>query len=297
MKAYSVQRNEAFQASATSGEAATHAGPATEPVTAVTRALALLESLAHSGSPLPLGRIARLLRLAPSTTHRLLRTLVSQGYVSQEASTGRYQATLKLHHLGHMVSGKFHYVETILPWMRRVAERLGESVTLVGLDGEEGILLERVESSEGIQVFAKYPRVPLYCTAVGKSILSTLPPNLLDTYLQRVRLEARTANTITDPEAFRREIAKVRQAGFALDREELFEGIRCVAVPLAWVEHCPTALGVSALSSRLSPTVTADVARLLASVNAQIRRALFGSGSSFPSRTESRERLGRRAVS
>ena len=75
-------------------------------------------------------------------------------------------------------------------------------------------------------------RVPFHCTASGKCFLASLEGKNLDTLLDTMTLEQRTQNTITNREALRVEIRTVREQGFALDNEELFDGMVALAVPV-----------------------------------------------------------------
>ena len=168
------------------------------PINSVSRAFALLELLALSDTPMPLVQISKEMGLAPSTTHRFLRSLMALDFVRQDRHTEHYQATLKLFNLGSMVISRFNLSERLLPAMRRIAEQIGESVSLTLLESLEGVLLERVEGKQGVQVFTKYRRVPLYCTAAGKAILAGLDKKSFETYLGRTQLSKRTEFTLTD---------------------------------------------------------------------------------------------------
>ena len=57
-------------------------------------------------------------------------------------------------------------------------------------------------------------------------------PGVRETYLAKHPLEARTANTITDPDDLTREFERIRSNGYALDNEEFHEGLQCLAVPV-----------------------------------------------------------------
>ena len=222
------------------------------PLNSVSRAFALLELLAFSDAPMPLAQISRTLRLAPSTVHRFLRSLMALGFVSQDRYTEHYQATLKLFNLGSMVMSRFNLSERLLPAMRRVAEQTGESVSLTFRESFEGVLLERVEGKHGAQVFTKYRRVPLYCTAAGKAILAGLDRKSIETYLCRTQLKKRTEFTLTDAVRIRQEIMNIRRQGMAIDDQELEMGAKCVAVPLILANGMLAAISVSALAPRMT---------------------------------------------
>jgi IclR family KDG regulon transcriptional repressor len=75
-------------------------------------------------------------------------------------------------------------------------------------------------------------RHPAYASAMGKVLLASLPPERIEATLQGRELAALTPRTITDKTALQRELEQIRVRGFALDDEEAFPGIRCVAAPI-----------------------------------------------------------------
>jgi hypothetical protein len=67
---------------------------------------------------------------------------------------------------------------------------------------------------------------------VGKALLSRFPEEALERFLAVKGLPRRTANTITDPAAFREHLRTVRRQGYAVDDEENEKGIRCLGAPI-----------------------------------------------------------------
>jgi DNA-binding IclR family transcriptional regulator len=72
----------------------------------------------------------------------------------------------------------------------------------------------------------------LYATGSGKLLLAFLPEQELLDYLSRTRFQRYTAVTITNPQKLEEELCKIRQAGYALDRDEFSNGVRCIAAPV-----------------------------------------------------------------
>lgn len=75
-------------------------------------------------------------------------------------------------------------------------------------------------------------RLPLYCTGVGKAILSLLSEERARAILGTGPLPKINENTITDPELVLKEAAVTRETGYGLDREEYETGLTCMAKPL-----------------------------------------------------------------
>ena len=245
------------------------------PIASVTRAFSLLELVAFSDRPMALSEISAELGLAPSTTHRFLRALISLGFVTQVSRSGAYQATLKLFNLGSMVVSRFNLSEQLLPAMRRIAGQIEEAVSLVFRESFEGILLERVEGGRGVHVFTKYRRVPLYCTAAGKAILSGFDDKNLAIYFKRTPLKTRTPFTLTHVSDLKREIEKIWQQGYSVDNQELEVGAKCVAVPLVLTSELMGALSVSALAPRMNEKRIRQIVVLL-------KKTVADCGFAFP---------------
>jgi IclR family pca regulon transcriptional regulator len=95
-------------------------------------------------------------------------------------------------------------------------------------------------------------RLPAYCSAIGRALLSHLPEAELAGYLERVELGALTERTVTSPDALRRALELVRQNGFAFVDQELEIGLRSIAVPVRNVSgRDVAAMNVSAQAGRV----------------------------------------------
>jgi hypothetical protein len=67
---------------------------------------------------------------------------------------------------------------------------------------------------------------------MGRALLANLPTADLESYLRTHELTPVLPRTITDPAAFRAELKKVREEGYALVNQELEEGLVAIAVPV-----------------------------------------------------------------
>jgi len=206
----------------------------------VIRALALLEAVAEGVHDLD-GLSARV-GLTRSTAHRLLTTLVHAGYLRHVPRAG-YSLGPKLMELGFRAHAGLHVPSLARPHLERLSDATRETVHLGVLDGTEVVYIDKVPGKRGLQM-ASYigARVPAQSTALGKALISTLPrEEWLAHFVPGLQ---RTPRTISDPDRFREEIARVARQGYALDLEENEAGVRCVAVPI----RDATGRGVAAVS-------------------------------------------------
>ena len=222
-------------------------------VQSIVRALSLLEALGDNRAEVGISELSKRVDLHVSTTHRLLATLVAQGYARQDPDTGRYALGAKALHLAEAYLGQMDLRLVVRPFLERLSQTTGETANLVILDGQEALYLDKVESPQSLRIFSRIGRrAPLHCTAVGKILLADRSKAAVDALLGRGPLERLTRNTITSLSQLRRELEKVRDEGFALDREECEDGACCIAVPVQTVRgETVAAVGVSGPAMRM----------------------------------------------
>lgn len=114
-----------------------------------------------------------------------------------------------------------------------LAEEIGETINFVVPEDRGKSYKDRVETNWAIRIQLPVgSHVPFHCTASGKTFLSTLPKPERRRLVHAIRLDRRTANTITDPKVLLVELDRIARQGYALDDEELLEGMVAAAVPV-----------------------------------------------------------------
>ena len=231
-------------------------------VQVIDRALAILEVLADDGPALTLAELARRIRLPKSTLLRLLNVLQQHRFVAKDPRSGNYRLGLKLLELGASASSQFDFVERARPHLNRLMQVTGETVFLSVLDGIEALAVDRVESARTVRVpLSAGGRTPAYCTANGKALLAFLPLADLEARLGRARLTRYTRNTIVTLPALRNELRRVRAMGYAVDHEEMEEGLKCIAAPVRNLGGVVVAsVGILGPAFRLGDGNLADIA-------------------------------------
>ena len=243
------------------------------------RTMKLLEALASEGS-LGITDLSAAVGLHKSTSYRLVNTLRELGYVRQDPATERYSLTLRLFELGSMVLSRLELWQEARPIIERLSKDTRETVHLATLDRGEVVYLDKVESTQTLRV-AMMSRVgmtaPTYCTGVGKILLAFAPQDQLEAVISDMTFEQFTENTITDKDLLRRELATIRQNGYAIDDEEHERGVRCVAAPIHdWNGEVAAALSISVPTVRMTNAdVPAYREKVLAAAT-EIHRRLGG---------------------
>jgi IclR family pca regulon transcriptional regulator len=102
-------------------------------------------------------------------------------------------------------------------------------------------------------------RLPVHATSLGRVLLAGLSEPELERFLGEDELPRLTPYTITKPQDLAKEVAKVREQGFALVDQELEIGLCSIAVPIKNL-GCRTvaALNTSAAVLRVTPDEFVD---------------------------------------
>ena len=197
------------------------------------RGLRLVEMVALNGARTSLAEAARRTGLHRSTAHHLLQTLVSLGYLRQDAETRGYELAAKPFQLTGRTWSPEQLATIAQPSLAELTRRSGEGSSFsVYRDGAVTVVAKREHDGPVRVVQDVGARRPLHCTAVAKAILPWLPAPELAGLLARMRFERYTAETIVTRAAFQAQLRRIRAAGYALDDEEHVEGIRCMAMPV-----------------------------------------------------------------
>jgi IclR family transcriptional regulator, KDG regulon repressor len=231
-----------LEASVPSDKASVQTG---HPIQSVRRAVRVIEQLAAEKSPVAIGQLSKKIGLHVSTTHRLLSTLKTDGFVQQDPSSGRYALGSRVILLGQQYLDGLDLRQVARPFLEELSEQTGETANLVVLNLGEALYLDKVEAKLGLRISSRIGnRAPLHCTAAGKILLAAMSGGDLEQWLARHRLDALTSHSVTEPENLRGEIEKIRRQGFALDLEECEEGAHCIAAPVQ-NSRCETVAAVS----------------------------------------------------
>lgn len=222
------------------------------PVESVRRALRILRCFSIDAPELGVSDIARQLGMHKSTVYRLLSTLEVEGFVHQ-VDGARYALGWRVFELGEAVRGWQSMRNVVLRHLQALVSETNETAHLAVLDEGSVLYIEKVESPRPLRMPSSVgKRVPPHCTALGKIFLAGLPQEQLWPLLYR-RHERFTPNTIVDPDRLRAEVETVRANGFAVDHEEIEEGLMCIAAPILDGTVVAAAISISGPQSRIGP--------------------------------------------
>ncbi|MDR3497248.1 MAG: IclR family transcriptional regulator C-terminal domain-containing protein [Ancalomicrobiaceae bacterium] len=166
-----------------------------------------------------------------ATARRCLLTLVDCGYADFD---GKYfSLTPRILRLGHAYLAATPLPRLTQPYLERLSERTGESVSASVMDGNEIIYIARAAQRRVMSInLGPGSRLPAYCASMGRVLLAALPEAKARALLEATDRKPLTPNTKTDLDALMDELAIVRRQGYASIDQELEIGLCSIAVPI-----------------------------------------------------------------
>ncbi|WP_171074429.1 IclR family transcriptional regulator [Nonomuraea basaltis] len=219
---------------------------------AVTRAVAVLETLSKSRRPLSVTELARSLDLAKSTVANLCMALEDTHMIRR--IDGRWALDYKVLELGQGFLADTDIVSEFRTAAGSLPAASQETLLLAILDGLEVVYLARHDGSQPVRLASDIGRrMPAVVTALGKAMLASLAPEEMERRLAEVHeLPAFTPRSHRSMDALRRDLDSTRERGYAVDDEENTEGITCVGVALPGSRSTPTAVSATLLTARFT---------------------------------------------
>jgi len=239
------------------------------------RALHLLKAFTAERPERSLSDLARTVGLNKTTTYRLLTALLSEGMVARAPGGEAFRLGPEVLALGSRAQGASDLRAAARAELVALAAETRETATLEILVGREVLILDEVMGSH---VMGTVPSVgtrwPAHATSTGKNLLAHLPEPVLEAML-REPLSSPTPRAVTDPAALRRELARVRERGYAVSLEELEPGFVAVAAPVRAADgSVVAAISLGGPKVRLTSDEVAGYTRRLPAAAARVAARL-----------------------
>lgn len=194
------------------------------------RGLALLECVADGVSYVK--GISSRLGTRRSTTHRMLSSLVAEGYLHHVPYRG-YTLGPQLIRLGARALEQRPVVGIARPHLEALARRTADTVHLGVRDGNRVLYLEKIPGARGLEMRSRIgQQMPLALTSLGKTMMFGMPREkwreLYEEGLTMVSGDARPLRW----EDYEPQLDAARVRGWAYDFEENELGVRCLGAPV-----------------------------------------------------------------
>jgi IclR family transcriptional regulator, acetate operon repressor len=235
---------------------------AADSVRAVDRALDILLAFKPQDDALTVSELLRRVHLSRPTLYRLLRTLQQKQFLIVSGDPQRFRLGPAVAQLSHVWTAGLDLGAAAEPMMRRLRDETGETVALFVPEGASRLCIAEMPSNQALSFRRGVGyRERLTVGASGKAILAYMPPPL--------------PKVDFDPRKYARELALIKERGFAVSRNELIQGAVAVSAPLFdGTGRIAGSLSVFGPSARLGPSQVAKFGKLLLREAQEISRML-----------------------
>jgi IclR family pca regulon transcriptional regulator len=200
-------------------------------VQSLERGLSVIRAFDGGATSMTLSEVAKATGLPRAAARRFLLTLVELGYMDVDGR--RFRLRPRVLDLGRPYLSRLTLPELALPHMRAFVKDVGESSTVAVLDGYEIVYVAHMSARRILSVTVEVgTHDPAFATALGRVLLAGQGEDWLADHARSFALRRYTERTITKRSAFRDEIARVGEQGYALVDQELEDGLRALAVPI-----------------------------------------------------------------
>jgi len=197
------------------------------------RVMDIIELLSTSTQGMGVTEIGNRLSLHKSTVHRLINSLARRGYIEKDNKTGLYKIGLKFIEISSLHLHQLELKTEATPYMRRLSEVTGQVSHLAIMDDTDVVYIEKFDLLQSLRLYSQIgKRIPVYCSALGKVLLSSKSNEIRNQILDSIELKPFTKNTIIDRKSLEHELNKTKQRGWAVDNEEHEPGVCCIAAPV-----------------------------------------------------------------
>lgn len=203
-------------------------------ITAVDRAIDVIELLSENEGTLSLSQIMNELDIPKQSLIRILHTLCVRGIIDKAEKRGFYRLGMNLLFTENHLQDKINLRSIAWPSMQELSKKVRKTIELTILDRDQLVCIERIQGNESVNIYSRIGSVYPYfhAVSVGKVYLAQMDSDKRKESLKKIGLPAVTENTITDRDTLEKELQKVKKNGFAFEDQELRKGVRRVAAPI-----------------------------------------------------------------
>ena len=217
-------------------------------VTAVERAIDILEYIGTSVNSVTINELSEKLGIPGSSCFRIVKNLTYRGYLSESSQmNGRYKLSFKILNLAEQVKLKLDIRSIAINHMRKIAQETQHAVQLGVLQEDVVIYIEQVLPNRVVNVIASLQEpLSINVSTAGKVLCAFLPLYQRIPFVQKSKFDNRTENSIMDKEKFLEYLQQVNKERFAIDLEEYSIGIGCLSMPIFdYQDQCIASLGIT----------------------------------------------------
>ncbi len=197
------------------------------------RAFDILELLSKQPNGLSLTDVAASLDLNKSTVHRILASLKTRGYVEQRAGSKTYRLGLEFIEISSLYLNSLELKIEAQDSLHKLSRQTDQTVFMAIMQDRDVVYIDKIETHQSLRRYKIIgQRRPLYCTSLGKALLSGLSEREIVRLFENHEFTRLTDSTIGDLQTLLKEIELTKKRGWAHDNQENEDGTMCVGAPV-----------------------------------------------------------------
>ena len=227
-------------------------------IQSVDRALTLIDKISEMPETgASLNELAGELGIDRSSVFRLLSTLSRYDVIRQVEGSKKYKLGYGIYTYAGRLRVQEKLTDAAAPFLDRLVERTGENAHLAVRTRSLAVFIDRKISGSTLTANTNIGDAEeLYCTAVGKSLISSMSREEIEALLPAGSMVRYTENTLAGVDQLMDELALIRRRGWAVDNEEFEYNIVCLAAPVYNFENkIEAAVGISGPKIRLKDRI------------------------------------------
>jgi IclR family KDG regulon transcriptional repressor len=195
-----------------------------------------------------------------SSLEEILQEMTEYGFLGTTVKE-HYRVGWRIYSSDPILQDMKSVCEEARPILENLRGSTKETVQLATLDGTLVVYLDKIEGLHALRVSITSigTRKPYaHCSALGKVLLAYKSSDELQEIVNKLGepLQRFTDNTIQSRDQLLKELQKIRQQGFAFDREEVEDDLCCVSAPIRnYSRQVIAAVSISAPKSRFTRNV------------------------------------------
>lgn len=200
-------------------------------INSIARCFSVIRSFGPYREAMTLSEVAEITGLTRATARRILLTLESLEYVTQDRR--RFRLTGKVLDLGYAFLSSNRLLETAQAHLQSAGQRSGESAAMSVLSGTEIIVNARVPNARLVSsAISIGTRLPAFATAPGRVMMAHLDDEKIESTLEASDLTLYTPHTVTQVNALKQILKHVHSQGHCFVKDELEVDLSAIAVPV-----------------------------------------------------------------
>lgn len=185
------------------------------------RAISILNLFKDNRDPIGITDIAKTTGLVKTTAHGLVSTLEKNGFLQKDNKSRKYRLGFALFELSSLQMTQLEINRRAISPLQKLSNKINR-VCRVAIWDRNSIIVTMIAHPYGHESTSHQfgPRLPGYCTALGKAILANMSESRQKEYLDNTELVAYTPNTIVDRKILEKELIQIRKQGYSISNKE-----------------------------------------------------------------------------